>query len=139
MKKAAKKTKSAKKTTKAGNTAMKIGAGVLAAGAAAAAGYYFYGSKSAKKHRKIAAKWANDMKKEVVKEAKRLEKTDPKEFAAIIDRVAKTYRSVRSVDAADVKRAASELKANWKMLARETKSTVRKGVSRAKAAKKGAK
>ncbi len=139
MKKATKKTTRAKKTAKAGNTAMKIGAGLVAAGAAAAAGYYFYGSRGAKKHRKIAAKWANDMKKEVAKEVKRLEKTDPKEFAAIVDRVAKTYQSVRSVDAADVKRAASELKANWKMLARETKRTVHKSVSRAKAAKKRAK
>ncbi len=45
----------AKKTNK-GKIAAEIGAGLLAAGAAAAAGYYLYGSKNAKKHRKTAAK-----------------------------------------------------------------------------------
>lgn len=111
---------------------MKVGAGLVAAGAAAAAGYYFYGSKNAKKHRKIAAKWADDMEKEVVREAKRLEKSSPEAFAAVVDRVANMYRGARSVNAADVKRAANELKANWDMVQRETKRTVRKSVSRAK-------
>ena len=115
-----------------GKTAMKIGAGLLAAGAAATAGYYFYGSKNAKAHRKVAAKWATDMKKEVIKETKKLEKASPKAFAAIVDRVAKTYQDVRSVDVADVKRAANELKANWDMVQRETKRTARKSASRAK-------
>jgi len=111
---------------------MEVGAGLIAAGAAAAAGYYFYGSPGAKKHRKIAAKWADDMKKEVVKEAKHLEKTSPKAFAAIVDRVAKTYQVARSVDAAEVRRAAKELKANWDTVKSEAKRTVRKSVSRAK-------
>jgi len=120
-----------KKTT---HTAAKIGAGLVAAGAAtAAAGYYFYGSKKAKAHRKIATKWAADMKKEVLKETKRLEKTSPEAFAAVVDRVAKTYQGIRTVDIAEVKRAAKELKANWGIVRRETKRTVRKSVSRAKA------
>lgn len=128
-----KKTMKAKKTTNLGKNAMKIGAGLVAAGAAAAAGYYFYGSKNAKKHRKIAAKWATDMQKEVLKEAKNLKNVSPEKLAVIVDRVAKTYRGARSVKAADVKRAANELKANWEMVKRETKRTVRKTVSRAKA------
>lgn len=69
------------KKENAGKTEMKVGAGLAAAAAVAAAGYYFYGSKNAKGHRKVAAK---------------------------------------------------ELKANWKMVQREVKSTVRKSVSRAK-------
>ena len=122
-----------KKSTKAGNTLMKVGAGLAAAGAAAAAGYYFYGSKGAQKHRKIAVKWAADMQKEVVKEAKRLKKTSPETFARIVDRVAKTYQGARSVDIAEVKRAANELKANWEVVKRETKRTVHKSASRAQA------
>lgn len=132
-----KKTVKAKKTTRVGKTAMKIGAGLAAAGAAAAAGYYFYGSKQAKKHRKTVVKWATDMKKEVIRETKRLQHVSPKAFGAIVDRVAKTYQVARSVKAADVKRAANELKANWDMLQHETKrtvrKTVRKNISRAKA------
>ena len=45
----------AKRTSK-GKIATEIGAGLAAAGAAAAAGYYLYGSKNAKKHRKTVAK-----------------------------------------------------------------------------------
>ncbi|MDO8231858.1 MAG: hypothetical protein Q7T37_01475 [bacterium] len=128
-----KKTKKTKGTSK---TAMEIGAGLVAVGAAAAAGYYFYGSKKAKSHRKIAAKWAVAMKNDVIKEAKHLEKTSPKAFAAIVDRVAETYRGARAVDVAEVKRAAKELKANWEIVQREAKRTVRKSVSRARAAVK---
>jgi|ERR1035437_3548832 Ribonuclease G/E len=122
-----------KKMTNAKKTAIEVGAGLAAAGAAvAAAGYYFYGSTGAKKHRKIAAKWATDMKKEVIKEAKKLEVASPKAFANIVDHVAKTYQAARNVDATEVKRAAKELKENWDSVQKETKRTVRKGVSRAK-------
>ena len=124
------------KKTSAGKIVAEIGAGLVAAGAAAATGYYFYGSKDAKKNRKIAARWATDMKKEVLKEAKRLENATPKTFAAVVDSVAKTYQAARSVDAADVKRAANELKANWEMVQREAKRTVRKSVARAKTSAK---
>lgn len=128
MKKATK----GKKTASTGKTAMKIGAGLAAAGAAAAAGYYFYGSTHAKKHRNIAAKWAADMKKEVVKEAKNLKNLSPEAFAAVVDRIAKTYQGARSIQAKDVRRAANELKANWDMIRRETKRTVRTSASRAR-------
>lgn len=60
----------AKKTSR-GKIAAEIGAGLVAAGAAATAGYYLYGSKNAKKHRKVAAKWANEVKKEVVREVQK--------------------------------------------------------------------
>lgn len=120
-----------KKIKKTTGTAIKIGAGLAAVAATAVAGYYFYGSKGAKKHRKIVAKWATDMKKEVIKEAKQLKNAGPKEFSKIVDRVAKTYSIARSIDSADLKRAAKELKANWDMVKRETKKTVRKSVSQA--------
>lgn len=121
----------AKKTSK-GKVVAEIGAGLIAAGAAAAAGYYFYGSKQAGKHRKIAAKWAGDMKKEVIREAKGLKGINSRQFAKVVDAVADTYRSVRSVKAADLKRAANELKSNWDMVQREVEKGGRKTVSRAK-------
>ncbi len=118
----------ATKTTK-GKVAAKVAAGLIAA---AAAGYYFYGSKQAKQHRKIVAKWATDMKKEVVREAKRLKELNAKDFAKIVDTAARTYRGVQSIDAADLKRAASELKSNWELVRGEVKRTGRKDVARAK-------
>ncbi|MFM2330868.1 MAG: hypothetical protein RLZZ26_375 [Candidatus Parcubacteria bacterium] len=115
-----------------GNLGKKIGAGLLVAGAAAAAGYYFYGSKDAKKHRQTATKWASDLKKEVVRKAGDVKKMDAKGFGRIVDTVASTYNGVRSIDAADLRRAVKELKTNWKMVQREVMHAGSKDISRAK-------
>lgn len=116
-----------------GKMAAEIGAGLAAAGAVAAAGFYFYGSKQAKNHRKVAVKWAHDMKNEVIREAKAMKKINAKDLAKVVDNVASTYRGVRSINAADLKRAASELKSNLDMVQREIAQSGRKGVSHAKA------
>lgn len=123
-----------------GKVAAGIGAGMLAVGAAAA-GYYFYASPKAGKHRKLAAKWARDMKQEVMRDAKRLGAMSAKDFAKIVDGVAVAYRSARSVDAAELRRAANELKANWHMMHQELhKSTGKKAApAKKKAVKKAAK
>lgn len=120
-----------KKTSK-GKIAVEIGAGLAVAGAAAAAGYYFYASKQAKKHQKLAVQWANGLKREVIREVKQLDKIDPEKVAKVVDTVVDTYRGVRSINAADLRRAANELKSNWKMIEREIRKTGRKSVSRAK-------
>jgi hypothetical protein len=106
----------ATKKMSVGKVAAQIGAGLLAAGAA---GYYFYASPTAEKNRKIAAKWAGDMKREVVREAKRLKQVNAKDFAKVVDTVARTYAGVRSVNMQDVQRAARELKANWERVREE--------------------
>lgn len=111
--------KKAKKGQSKAMIAAEIGAGVVAAGAAAAAGYYFYGDKKAKKHRQAAAKWAKSMKTQVVKEAKKVKKLDQKTVAMIVDSAAAAYAGARSVNSADVKRAAAELKQHWQMIQKE--------------------
>jgi hypothetical protein len=126
---------STKKTTKhaskkKGVPVAGIAAGVIAAAAAASATYYFYAAKDAKKHRKVAAKWANDMKLEVVREAKKLEKLDDKVMHEIVDRVAKTYRAAKSVDPAEIRQAAMELKANWENMRAELKGPVARAVKK---------
>jgi hypothetical protein len=111
--------KSAKKEDHTGEIAAGIGAGLLAAASAAAAGYYYYGTHDAPKHRKQAAKWADNMKKEVVKEAKTLQKLDKKAMAVIIDRAAMAYEGTKNIKPEDVMRAAAELKENWKAIEAE--------------------
>lgn len=116
-----------KKIQNTNKTAMKVSTGLIAASvAAAAAGYYFYGSTKAKTHRKLAAKWATHMKDEIIREARNLKRIDPKSIAAVVDQVAKKYEATRSASADDLKRATKELKANWKVLELETKRTIRK-------------
>ncbi len=70
---------------KTNKVAKEIGAGILAAGATAAAGYYLYGSKNAKKNRKIVAKelkadW-KIMQREAQKTGKKVVKKTVKKIA----------------------------------------------------------
>ncbi len=127
----------ASKKQSAAKTAIEVGAGLAVAAAAAGAGYYFYGDKHAKKHRAAASKWAKGMKADVVKEAKKLKKVDQKAVAAIVDKAAAAYATAKSVDKADVKAAAQELKKHWKMVQAELQKSGKKVVKAAKSAKKG--
>lgn len=116
-----------------------VGAGLAAAAAAgaAAASYYFYASKDAKAHRKAAAKWASDLKRDVVKQAQKVPKMDRTQLMKIIDGAAATYETVRSIDQADLKRAAQELKKNWTLVAQEATGNARKiGADAKKTAKR---
>ncbi len=117
-----------------GKVALKVGAG-LAALAAAGAGYYFYGAKGAAKNRKQAAKWANEFKAKVVREAKKMKKLDQKVVHAIVAEATKAYQSVRSIDKNDLKQAATELRENWTEVKKEVE---RAGKSGARTAKKAA-
>jgi hypothetical protein len=92
------------------------GAAIAAAAVAGAAGYYFYGTKNAKKHRQAASTWAKGMKRDVEKGVKTLKKVDAKTVARIVDDAAAAYQGVRGVAAGDVRSAAKELKTNWKRI-----------------------
>lgn len=137
--------KMSKKSDKKGNGAMiaaEIGAGALAAAGAAAAGFYFYAGKDAAKHRRKTAKWANEMKNQVVKEAKKqakvVAKLDKKAMDVIIDRASKAYESARNVKREDLMAAAMELKQNWKEIEAELAVAAKKSGSAAKKAVKTA-
>ena len=107
-----------KKSAKNLKTAVEVGA-VAVAAAAAGAGYYFYGTKHAKKHRQAAAAWAKGLKKDVVKGVSSLKKIDAKAVARVVDDAAAAYQGARGVAKDDVRKAASELKKNWKLVERE--------------------
>ena len=135
-----------KKTAKKGASkkmskleAVEIGAGVLAAVAAAgAAGYYFYGSKNAQKHRAATSKWAKGLKADVVREAKKLKKLDEAAIAAIVDQAAKAYKGLDDVTPGDLRGAVNELKGNWNAIRRELGSSAKKATTTAKKAVKKA-
>lgn len=113
-----------------------IGAGVLAAAvAASAAGYYFYGSKDAKKHRNATAKWAKGLKNDVVREAKKLKDLDEKAMAVVVDQAAKAYKGLDDVTPGDLRAAVKELKGNWENVRKELK---RSGSKAKKTVKKAA-
>src|SRR3989344_947200 len=95
--------------------------GVLAAAALAVVCYYFYASKNAKKNRQVAAKWAGEFRKDVVKRAKALTNVNRAAVAAIVEQSARAYKGIRGLDRGEVERAAKELKKNWQKIAAELK------------------
>lgn len=95
---------------------------------AAVAGYYFYASKNAQKHRKIAAKWAVAFKSDVLKAARKAQHLDRKTLQGIVSSVAKSYHNMKDVNRKELERAARELRSNWQSVAKE----VGKGVSATK-------
>lgn len=110
-----------------------VGAGVLAAVAAAgAAGYYFYGAKDAKKHRAATQKWAKGLKNDVVREAKKLKDLDEKAIAVIVDQAAKAYKGLDDVTPGDLRAAVSELKGNWESVKKELRGAAKKATASAK-------
>jgi hypothetical protein len=98
-----------------------IAAGTAAAAAAAGAAYYFYGSKHAKQHRSNAAKWAGHLKRDVMREVKKLKKIDDVAVRRLVDHAVETYKGGK-VTAEELRAAATELKRNWKKLRTEAKS-----------------
>lgn len=97
-----------------GGDGVAIGAGIVTVGAALAAGYYFYMSKDAKKHRKIAAEWASDLKNDILEKAQNLkENLNQETLVQIMDEVAKTYYTAKNVSKEEVLQAVEELKQNW--------------------------
>lgn len=107
---------------------------LLAAGAAAA-GYYFYKSTDAKKHRKIAAAWARDFKKEVEKRAGEFEKIGRAAVSTAVDQAVAAYRR-RGEYRDEIMDAARELKQNWQALQKEITAEMKKTGSRARKTKR---
>ena len=134
--------KSAAKKGMSAMDAVELGAGVLAAVAAAgAAGYYFYGTKNAAAHRESASKWAKGLKRDTMKQVKKLQKLDAKSVAAAVEKASEAYRKMEGVSKKDVDAAVEELKKNWTKMKKELEPStdVKKAVKTAtnpKAAKK---
>lgn len=128
----------AKKTAKRGSRAGLGIAALAAAGAAAAAGYYFYASENAPRNRKIAAKWAGDMKKDVIREAKKLKKIDKAAVMKLVNQAQTAYaKNGPKIDKAALMNAASELKKHWDEIrteadgvAKVAKKTVKKAAKK---------
>ncbi len=101
----------------------------LAAVAAAAAGVYFLTGKNAKNRKKLA-KWAEDMKNDVVKELNKAGKHSKASYQQIVDSVAKNYKGLKNVSAPELSQMASELKSHWDIISAEV-SQAGKAVKRA--------
>lgn len=126
------------KPKKQSSTKTKVAVSTLAL-TAAAAGYYFYGSKNAKKHREATSAWAKGLKKEVVEKAKLAKNVTPAMIQTIANEAAKIYQHEKNVKVEDLKNAVKELKSNWERVAEEAQKTKKAAKKTVKVAKKAAK
>ncbi len=122
------------------NTKIEIGAGLLAGAAtAAAAGYYYFASDGATKHRSVAARWARELKSDVVRQARKIQDIEQADYLAIVDGATQMYARIRGLDKNDLSRAAGELKDNWEWLRDEVASggsrLLKKGTAKTRSSK----
>lgn len=114
-----------------------MGAGVVAGLAAAAAGaYLLYGDKG---NQKKAKAWIVKAKHEAAREIKMLKRVGEKEYKTVVEKAMKRYGSLENVSMADVMRAASDAKNEWKRIqgqvekmAKMSKKTAKKPAKRSK-------
>jgi glutamyl-tRNA reductase len=111
-----------------------IGAGLaVAALAAAAGGYFLYGSKNAAKNRKTVKSWMLKAKAEVLegieKAQKELSKAD---YEKLVKSVTATYASMQDIKKSDLTDFARDMKAEWEGIAKTAAKTVKATVKEAK-------
>lgn len=130
-------------TTKNKKVATGVGLGLAAAAATAAGAFYAFGGKKGAKNRHKVVKWAGDLKKDVVKQAKKVKKLDEQAYHAIVDEVANAYHAIQDIDPDHVMAAAGELKDGFAHVRKELKRTTAKAIvgvkSEVKAVKKDVK
>ena len=95
--------------TKNNHLELKAGLG-MAAIAAAATAYYFFG-KHGKAHRKAAAAWAVKAKREAATELKKLKNFTPENYSKTIGKVVAKYQKFQKQHPAEFAALSNELKA----------------------------
>lgn len=118
--------------------AVGVGVGLTALAAATAAGTYFFGGKKGAKNRAKVSKWADDAKKDVVKQLKGLEKVTKTSYAEAVDAVVTKYKQAKKIDPKELLAVAGELKGHWDAIAAEVEAAGKKVVPVVKKAAKKA-
>lgn len=116
--------------------AVGVGVGLTALAAATAAGTYFFGGKKGAKNRAKVSKWADDAKKDVVKQLKGLEKVTKTSYAQAVDAVVAKYKQAKKIDPKELLAVAGELKGHWDAIASEVEAAGKKVVPVVKKAAK---
>lgn len=116
--------------------AVGVGVGLTALAAATAAGTYFFGGKKGAKNRAKVSKWADDAKKDVVKQLKGLEKVTKTTYAEAVDAVVAKYKQAKKIDPKELLAVAGELKGHWDAIAAEVEAAGKKVVPVVKKAAK---
>jgi hypothetical protein len=95
-------------------TAVGVGVGVAALGAAA---YLLLGPKG-KKNQKAVKAWAKKMKGELVKEFKKAKNVTEPVYHNIVDKVHARYAKFEGVDKKELESLVKDVKKHWKVIAK---------------------
>lgn len=126
-----------KKTGMSNKQAIGLGLGITAAVAAAAGGFFLYGSKNAASNRKAVKSWALKAKAEVLEGIEKAKDMSQEEYETLINTVAATYLSAKSASKNELADFKKEMKDHWQGLvktANPKKKAVKKAVAVAKKA-----
>jgi gas vesicle protein len=104
---------------KKANMAMGVGAGVLAAGAAA---YLLFGPEG-KKHRKQIQGWAVRMKGEMIEKFEEAKELTEPVYHRIVDEVADRYQKLKNVDQAELDELVTDIRKHWKAISSSSRAT----------------
>jgi len=139
-------TKKTSKTNKdkglSNNQVLGIGVGITAAVAAAAGGFFLYGSKNAAKNRKAVKSWALKAKAEVLEGIEKAKDMSQEEYEQLVDTVVGTYVTAKSASRNELGDFRKEMKSHWQGLVKTAapakKATAKKAPAKKAVAKKAA-
>lgn len=114
--------------------ALGVGLGVAAV-AAAAAGYFLYGTKEGAKRRAKMKGWMLKMKGEVLEKMEDMKEMNEETYHNIVDTVSKGYAGMQNVDPAELAMLTGTLKKYWKNI----HNTFKPKAKKKSVAKKGGK
>ncbi len=105
-----------KKAGMSNKQAIGLGLGITAAVAAAAGGYFLYGSKNAASNRKAVKSWALKAKAEVLEGIEKAKDMSQEEYEQLINTVAATYLTAKSASKNELSDFKKEMKDHWQGL-----------------------
>ena len=110
--------KQTKKTGLSNKQAIGLGLGITAAVAAAAGGYFLYGSKNAAKNRKVVKSWALKAKADVLEVMEKAKNMTQEEYEQVIETVVAGYAAAKSASKNELADFKKEMKEHWKGIAK---------------------
>lgn len=110
--------------TKNKHLVLKAGLGVAALAATAGA-YYFFGKDGAK-HRKSAQSWVSSAKKDVLAEVKKLKVINEKTYSTVATKVMKKYQKFQKENPEAYALLIKEFKSHWPKIKKHLSTPLRK-------------
>ena len=108
------------------------GFGLALIAAAAAAGYFLYGSKEGAKNRKKVKGWMLKAKGEVLEQIEKLKNVNEEDYNKIIDKVSEKYSKVKNIDGEEVRSMMEDMRKHWRKIQNDIEPRAKKDTKNGK-------